>query len=99
MRNEQRNIRDSGPVLGGAYRKSDPFPGICKIRGHDKGQINIKGSTTLQDRNLTSCCGSTSSIEFFAEAFGDVYTHGRNAKGLSSAAVKEYEKRQKSCSG
>ncbi|MBQ6517240.1 MAG: hypothetical protein IJI14_00885 [Anaerolineaceae bacterium] len=31
----------------------------------------------------------------FAETFGDVYTHGKQAKQFSIATVKEYEKRQK----
>ena len=82
-------------IEAGIKQKSDPIEEIYKIQKHYKGQINSKGSTTLQDRNLTSYYGSLTPTEFFAEAFGDVYTHGRNAKSLSSATVKEYEKRQK----
>ncbi|MBP5222244.1 MAG: DUF4157 domain-containing protein [Lachnospiraceae bacterium] len=82
-------------IKAGIKQKTDPIEEIYKIQKHYKGQINAKGSTTLQDRNLTSYYGSLTPTEFFAEAFGDVYTHGRNAKSLSSATGKEYEKRQK----
>ena len=42
----------------------------------------------------TSYYGSDSASEFFAEAVSDVYAHGKEAKPLSIALVKEYEKKQ-----
>lgn len=48
-----------------------------------EGQIDTAYSKTLEDRNITSAYGSSSATEMFAETFGDVYTHGRNAKAIS----------------
>ena len=46
-------------------------------------------------RKPTSTYGSTNAGEFFAEAFADVYAHGNQARPMSIAIVKEYERRQK----
>ena len=43
---------------------------------------------------MTSGYGQSSPVEWFAEAFHDVYTKGADAKPTSIAIVKEYEKRQ-----
>ncbi len=62
---------------------------------HYKGQIDLKGSPALEGNKITSNYGKSVVFEFFAETFGDTYTHGTNAKRASIEVVKEYEKRQK----
>ena len=58
---------------------------------HLYGQIDLSGSK-LRKKGYTSRYGETSASEFFAEAFADVYSHGADAKPVSIAVVKEYEK-------
>ena len=81
-------------INSGEMNEDDPWE-VRNTKKVYKGQINPAESPTLMDRNLTSYYGRSSNGEFFAEAFGDVYTHGKNAKRLSIATVQEYEKRQK----
>ena len=59
-----------------------------------KNQISTY-DTDFYKNGATSKYGSYNPAEFFAEAVADVYSHGKNAKKMSSALVKEYEKRQK----
>ena len=58
-----------------------------------RGQLDTQKSG-LHKLGLTSGYGEKSAAEFFAEAFADVYTHGRNARPASIKLVKEYEKRR-----
>ena len=69
-----------------------------------KGQINLKASKLgpqmehLGDKKVrftkghTSKYGTDNASEFFAEAFADVYQHGKNARKASIELVKAYEK-------
>ena len=59
---------------------------------HVIGQINPSASGLNYLYNVTSSYGQTSSNEFFAEAFADVYAHGVNARPASIEFVKLYEK-------
>ncbi len=59
---------------------------------HVIGQINPFASGLNYLYNVTSSYGQTSSNEFFAEAFADVYAHGVNARPASIEFVKLYEK-------
>ena len=58
-----------------------------------KGQLNTKKSG-IHKLGITSGYGEKNASEFFAEAFADVYAHGRNARPASIRLVKEYEKRR-----
>ena len=82
-------------IDAGKKKKGDKVDGIYNKRNYYKGQLNTSNSPTLEDRNLTSGYGASAAHEMFAETFGDVYTHGKQAKKFSIATVKEYEKRQK----
>lgn len=82
-------------IIAGKKKDGDKIDGIYNKKKYYKGQINTSNSPTLEDRYLTSGYGASSATEMFAETFGDVYTHGKQAKKLSIATVKEYEKRQK----
>ena len=90
---------DAAETLDDAYAAFAKFTGtidgIYNKKKYYKGQINTSNSPTLEDRNLTSGYGASSATEMFAETFGDVYTHGKQAKKLSIATVNEYEERQK----
>lgn len=82
-------------INAGKKKDGDKVDGIYNRKNYYKGQINTSNSSTLEDRNITSGYGASSIAEMFAETFGDVYTHGKQAKQFSIATVKEYEKRQK----
>ncbi len=68
-----------------------------------KGQINLKasnlgpqkvhlgGNRYRYTKGHSSKYGTTNASEFFAEAFADVYQHGRNARKASIELVKAYE--------
>ena len=65
---------------------------------HKAGQIDLKASGlggTRENRGHTSAYGATSSAEFFAEAFADVYRNGKEARPASIELVKLYEKNMK----
>ena len=60
-----------------------------------RGQINLKASGlggNAKKQGHTSAYGATNAAEFFAEAFADVYAHGKNARQASIELVKAYEK-------
>ena len=82
-------------IREGKKKNTDPIPEIYDRKKYYKGQINTAGSPTLDDRNITSAYGRCSPTEMFAETFGDVYQHGKSAKPVSIATVREYERRQK----
>lgn len=60
------------------------------IRFRD-GQVNLRASG-LHKKGLTSGYGQTNAAEFFAEAFADVYAHGKKARPASIKMVEQYEK-------
>ena len=72
------------------YHKED---GNYKGLPFRKGQIDTKNSKFFENK-LTSEYGSSHAAEFFAEAFHDVYSSGKDAKPISKEIVKEYERRQ-----
>ena len=82
-------------IKSGTKKEGDKIDGIADTKKYYKGQIDTAHSKTLENRNITSAYGASAAHEMFAETFGDVYTHGENAKKFSIATVKEYEKRQK----
>lgn len=77
------------------YKSSGKGKGKYERLMHQKGQLDLQGSPSLAGNDITSNYGKSASFEFFAETFGDVYTHGKQAKRASIETVKEYEKRQK----
>ena len=78
------------------YKKDGTHPDLVGNSVKDyKNNVNVRESLPFRDPRITSYYGGTSAGEFFAETFGDIYTHGSNAKKASIATVKEYEKRQK----
>ena len=78
------------------YKKDQEIPdALGRMNPVFKGDVNVHESPLFRDLNITSFYGGGSALEFFAETFGDVYTHGSNAKKASIATVMEYEKRQK----
>ena len=58
-----------------------------------RNQLNLSKSN-LYKKGYTSRYGETNASEFFAEAFADVYSRGENARPVSIAVVKEYERRR-----
>ncbi len=77
------------------YKSSGNGKGKYEKIPHQKGQLDLQGSPALAGNDITSNYGKSASFEFFAETFGDVYAHGRQAKRASIETVREYEKRQK----
>ena len=61
---------------------------------HKKGQINLKASG-LAEKGHTTKYGASTATEFFAEAFADVYAHGKKARRTSIELVKIYEEEMK----
>ena len=61
---------------------------------HKKGQINLKASG-LAEKGHTTKYGAYTAGEFFAEAFADVYAHGKKARRTSIELVKIYEEEMK----
>ena len=60
-----------------------------------KGQVDLRKSGlggNSQKLGHTSAYGATNAAEFFAEAFADVYQHGKKARKASIELVKAYEK-------
>lgn len=69
-----------------------------KAEAVSHGHTFMKGMASLENyhkKGATSEYGSYSAGEMFAEAVADVYAHSKQAKKMSIAFVKEYEKRQK----
>ena len=57
------------------------------------GKYNEKGREYAKfTKGHTSDYGTENASEFFAEAFADVYQHGKNARKASIELVKAYEK-------
>jgi hypothetical protein len=77
------------------YKSSGNGQGKYERIPHQKGQLDLQGSPALAGNDITSNYGKSASFEFFAETFGDVYAHGKQAKRASIETVREYEKRQK----
>ena len=76
------------------YKKLKRFKRDDEEKHTLMGQIDLKGSN-LYKKGYTSRYGMTSANEFFAEAFADVYGHGKDAKPVSIAVVREYESQMK----
>lgn len=73
------------------------YPNLPRVaangNGKHQGQIDTENSDVLTNLNLTSNYGQSKPVEWFAEAFHDVYSKGSAAKPASIVMVKEYEKR------
>ena len=76
------------------FKKLKRFKENDSKKEHLRGQLDLKGSN-LYKKGHTSRYGQKNATEFFAEAFADVYTHGKNARPASIAVVQEYESRYK----
>ena len=72
------------------YKENQKIKGVLPVL---KGQIDTSKSRFFKN-NQTSRYGKTAPVEFFAEAFHDVYAYGNKAKPMSKEIVKEYERRQ-----
>ncbi|MBR6088444.1 MAG: DUF4157 domain-containing protein [Anaerolineaceae bacterium] len=86
-------------ILDATLQKVIPneYPNLPRVAedGNKKyqGQIDTENSDVLTNLKLTSEYGQSSPVEWFAEAFHDVYSKGADAKPASIVMVKEYEKR------
>ena len=71
-----------------------------KVRGNKFKHIDLSKShlgSDITSGYVTSEIGNAG--EFFAEAFADVYAHGRDARPASIELVKEYERRRDKYNG
>lgn len=70
------------------------------MRSSDGTDTVVEGATHSRQNSLyknvyTSKYGTENPGEFFEEAFHDVYANGDKSRKASTAAVQEYERRQK----
>lgn len=81
----------NGDILDGKTTPTKYFTENRTINGKNvlRGQINPSASNLA-----TSQKGQSTPSAFFGEAFHDVYANGKDAKPISKAVVKEYEKQQ-----
>ena len=92
----RNKLKNNKAAMIKKYKLFDPvtYTADAEARGHHF----MKGMASLENYHksgATSEYGSYSAGEMFAEAVADVYAHGKQARAMSIALVKEYEKRQK----
>ena len=89
--------RTAGHMIDEVYKNRSGYsqeelekagPLVEHIKGHKTTQIKTVANENL---NATSRYGTKNSKEFFAEAFGDVYQNGREARRTSIELVRLYE--------
>ena len=106
---EENNLAENEMLLDVLTQNDWEIPekyGMKGFRGVKKSHTDSRGINHMANtidtyhsdfykKGMTSKYGSYSAGEFFAEAVADTYAHGKEARPMSIALVKEYEKRQK----